>query len=93
MQNFHGIRTCGQTWYKLVYNIYISVDIAHHEIFRAKVVKGSIKSFLLCLPCHRRVLIANFFYLLKSMIFVPFGRQPSGTVIIQIMTQFVVSYS
>ena len=28
---------------KLFYTTYISVDIAHHEIFRAKVGKGGIK--------------------------------------------------
>ena len=27
---------------KLIYTTYISVDIAHHEIFRAKVGKGGI---------------------------------------------------
>ena len=28
----------------LFYTTYISVDLAHHEIFRAKVAKGSIKA-------------------------------------------------
>ena len=27
---------------KLIYTAYISVDLAHHEIFRAKVGKGGI---------------------------------------------------
>ena len=34
------LRTGGQTWYKL--NNYISVDLAHHEIFHIKVGKGGI---------------------------------------------------
>ena len=28
-----------------IYSTYISVDLAHHEIFHAKVVKGDIKVF------------------------------------------------
>ena len=31
---------------KQFYTTYISVDIAHHEIFRAKVGKGGIISFM-----------------------------------------------
>ena len=31
---------------KLFYTTYINVDLAHHEIFRAKVGKGGIKSFM-----------------------------------------------
>ena len=34
---------------KLFYTTYISVDLAHHEIFRAKAGKGSIISFILAL--------------------------------------------
>ena len=30
----------------LFYTTYISVDLAHHEVFHAKVVKGGIKSLL-----------------------------------------------
>ena len=42
---------------KLFYTIYISVDLAHHEIFRAIVCKGGIKIVILFLTryahyCH-----------------------------------------
>ena len=33
----------------LIYSIYISVDLAHHELFCAKVVKGGIKLQMQCL--------------------------------------------
>ena len=32
------LRTCGQTWYN-----YFIPDLAHHEVFRAKVGKGGIR--------------------------------------------------
>ena len=32
--------TGGQTWYNIFYTTYTSVDLAYHEIFRAKVGKG-----------------------------------------------------
>ena len=45
---------------KLFYTTYISVDLAHHEIYRAKGGKGGIKPFLAhririseILPCDR----------------------------------------
>ena len=41
--NKHGIT---------IYVTYISVDLAHHETFRAKVGKGVIKCFPLCLNIH-----------------------------------------
>ena len=34
------LRTGGQTWYNIFYTTYMSVDLAYHEIFRAKVGKG-----------------------------------------------------
>ena len=34
----------------LFYTTYISVDLAHHEIFRAEVGKGGIKKSILVLP-------------------------------------------
>ena len=33
----------------LFYTTYISVDLAHHEIFRAKVGKGGIRSIVRCI--------------------------------------------
>ena len=39
------LRTGGQTWYNYL-TTYISVDLAHHEIFRAEVVKGGFKCIL-----------------------------------------------
>ena len=36
------LRRGGQTWFNYFYTTYISVDIAHHEIFHAKVGKGGI---------------------------------------------------
>ena len=36
---------------KLFYDTYISVDLAHHEIVRAKVGKGDIKIRLISLHC------------------------------------------
>ena len=34
-------------WYNLFYTTYISVDLAHHKIFRAKVGKGGITLFVI----------------------------------------------
>ena len=36
------LHTGGQTWYNFFYTTCISVDLPHHEIFRAKVGKGGI---------------------------------------------------
>ena len=36
---------------QLFYTTYINVDIAHHEIFRAKVGKGGIKIYITCILC------------------------------------------
>ena len=33
-------------WYNYFYNTYISVDLSHHDVFRAKVGKGSIISII-----------------------------------------------
>ena len=35
---------------KLIYTTYISVDLAHHEIFRAKVGKGGIIFIIIVYP-------------------------------------------
>ena len=37
------LRTGGQSWYIYFYTTCISVDLAYHEIFHAKVGKGDIK--------------------------------------------------
>ena len=44
------LRTDGQTWYNYFYTTYISVDLAHHEIFRAKGGKGGIM-FVIVFKC------------------------------------------
>ena len=47
---------------KLFYTTYISVNLAHHEIFGAKVGKGGIKAYArltLCLPCYLLITFAN----------------------------------
>ena len=36
----------------LFYTTYISVDLAHHKIFNAKVCKGGIKYIILCVLGH-----------------------------------------
>ena len=49
-----------------IYTIYISVDLAYHEILRAQVGKGGIKSYFpalksILLGCHRDLFL-DFFY-------------------------------
>ena len=61
----------GQSWYDkiyLFYTTYISVDLAHHQIFRTEVGKGGISCRNYCLTIYQLKTCYRFFcHFLKTV--------------------------